>query len=83
MKGWPDDAKRTMTEVAKIIGDAINNAPCEKCKKKDELILHLEKEVQNIIHDTGGHFCPDWDFMFILPGSKEAEACTCKGSNSG
>jgi len=45
MKGWPDDAKRTMTEVAKIIGDAINNAPCEKCHNKNEQIRDLEEQV--------------------------------------
>ena len=27
--------------------------------------------------EDGGHFCPEWDYMFIFPGSKEAECCIC------
>ncbi len=23
------------------------------------------------------HWCPDWDFDLVVPGSVEAECCTC------
>ena len=45
MEGWPDDAKHTMTKVAKIIGDAVNSAPCEKCRTKDGQIRDLKEQV--------------------------------------
>ena len=40
-------------------------------------LTECEKDLRNIYKDTGGHFCPDWDFLFIVPGSKEYECCTC------
>ena len=26
---------------------------------------------------TVGHFCPDWDYMFVTPGSVENDICRC------
>jgi len=48
MEGWPDDAKETMTKVAKIIGDAVNSAPCPSCALKDARIKELEDMYANM-----------------------------------
>ena len=35
-----------------------------------------ESLTPNEIH-TGWHFCPEWDYMLIGPGMREASACSC------
>jgi len=40
-------------------------------------LTECEKDLRNIYKDTGGHFCPDWDYLFITPNSKEWECCVC------
>jgi hypothetical protein len=51
-------------------------------KARMEVAL-LTKEVKDIIRATGGHWCQDWDYDFILPGSKESSVCSCGGQDSG
>jgi len=28
---------------------------------------------------TIGHYCPEWDYLYITPESTEWEACICEG----
>lgn len=47
----------------------------------DELMTEIEwlrADLDLIFRDTGGHFCPEWDYLFILPGSQEYDACRCE-----
>lgn len=38
----------------------------------------VEKAAERMRRDSGWHYCPDWDFLLVGPGTPEMEACCCK-----
>jgi len=67
MEGWPDDAKETMTKVAKIIGDAVNSAPCPSCAT---FRAKLDREKLELMLAE----CPDTPYMTIAEMTVIADA---------
>jgi len=52
--------------------------PCPRCARLEQENARLREDLDLIFRDTGGHFCPEWDYLFIMPGSIEYDACLCK-----
>ena len=85
MEGWPDDAKETMTKVAKIIADAVNSAPCPTCAA---FRAKLDREkLAKVFHDAYERLAPVYQYATrpesalpwddVKPNLRELMMATC------
>lgn len=63
-------------------GDSDNKG--EDLNKLSENIRDLKDQLEEMfLHQkhhklTNGHWCPDWDYLFVCDKCPEKEGCTCK-----